>query len=207
MLSRCFTRDPDQRPSASELMTDPFVTGSVGIDYPMSHPSENSSHSQSMSPLQLASDADSGGRAGSSEKSSEEKSSEEKSSNRSHNSLCNSPQPMSNVSEESGEHTLDNFGNFGLSVSSRYKQEFEELHWLGEGGFGAVWMCRNRLDGQKYAIKKIRLDPSNAELNKKLLREVKTLSGENDQLGASAAAAAAAGDEEDEKSIFMMTMK
>ncbi|EKX43491.1 hypothetical protein GUITHDRAFT_73160 [Guillardia theta CCMP2712] len=84
---------------------------------------------------------------------------------------------MSNVSEESGEHTLDNFGNFGLSVSSRYKQEFEELQWLGEGGFGAVWMCRNRLDGQKYAIKKIRLDPSNAELNKKLLREVKTLSG------------------------------
>mmetsp|Transcript_20287 Transcript_20287/g.67674 ORF Transcript_20287/g.67674 Transcript_20287/m.67674 type:complete len:619 (-) Transcript_20287:761-2617(-) len=124
-LLRCFTRDPDQRPSASELMTDPFVSGSVGVDYPMSHPSENSSHSQSMSPLQLASDADSGGRAGSSEKSSEEKSSEEKSSNRSHNSLCNSPQPMSNVSEESGEHTLDNFGNFGLSVSSRYKQEFE----------------------------------------------------------------------------------
>eukprot|EP00960_Hanusia_phi_P063037 765343-Hanusia_phi.AAC.1 len=140
-----------------------------------------------MSPMLAASDADSGERAGSSEKSSEDKSDKsEKESNRSHNSLCNSPQPMSNVSEESGEHMVDSFGsfgNFGLSVSSRYKQEFEELHWLGEGGFGAVWMCRNRLDGQKYAIKKIRLDPSNAELNKKLLREVKTLSGGEDDDG------------------------
>ena len=61
--------------------------------------------------------------------------------------------------------------------ASRYRLEFEELHILGEGGFGAVFLCRNRLDGQCYAIKKIRLDPDNHEANRKMLREVKTLSG------------------------------
>jgi serine/threonine protein kinase len=60
---------------------------------------------------------------------------------------------------------------------SRYHTDFEERRMLGEGGFGEVWMCRNRLDDQKYAIKKIRLDPQNLALNKKMLREVKTLSG------------------------------
>ena len=65
----------------------------------------------------------------------------------------------------------------GVTSASRYRQEFEELHILGEGGFGAVFLCRNRLDGQCYAIKKIRLDPDNDLLNKKMLREVKTLSG------------------------------
>ncbi|EKX39856.1 hypothetical protein GUITHDRAFT_76103, partial [Guillardia theta CCMP2712] len=59
----------------------------------------------------------------------------------------------------------------------RYRQEFEEVKQLGKGGFGEVWMCRNRLDGQCYAIKKIQLDSSNETLNRKMLREVKTLSG------------------------------
>lgn len=40
---------------------------------------------------------------------------------------------------------------------SRYKKEFEELEFLGKGGFGAVYRARNRLDGQEYAIKKIKL--------------------------------------------------
>jgi len=67
--------------------------------------------------------------------------------------------------------------DLGLPSASRYRQEFEELSILGEGGFGAVFLCRNRLDGQCYAIKKIRLDPDNDLSNKKMLREVKTLSG------------------------------
>lgn len=40
---------------------------------------------------------------------------------------------------------------------SRYKEEFEEIEMLGEGGFGSVFEARNKLDGKRYAIKKIKL--------------------------------------------------
>ena len=40
---------------------------------------------------------------------------------------------------------------------SRYAKEFEEMDFLGKGGFGAVYRARNRLDQQEYAIKKIHL--------------------------------------------------
>ena len=42
-------------------------------------------------------------------------------------------------------------------VESRYKREFEELNCLGRGGFGVVYRAMNRLDGQEYAVKKVRL--------------------------------------------------
>jgi hypothetical protein len=40
------------------------------------------------------------------------------------------------------------------TVTSRYKQEFEEVKIVGRGGFGIVLEAKNRLDGQNYAIKK-----------------------------------------------------
>lgn len=59
---------------------------------------------------------------------------------------------------------------------SRYKTDFEEIEFLGKGGFGEVIKARNRLDGRLYAIKKIRLDPRDTEDLRKILREVQTLS-------------------------------
>ncbi|KAI7849877.1 kinase-like domain-containing protein [Circinella umbellata] len=59
---------------------------------------------------------------------------------------------------------------------SRYKSDFEEIEFLGKGGFGEVVKARNRLDGRLYAIKKIRLDPRDSEDLRKILREVQTLS-------------------------------
>jgi translation initiation factor 2-alpha kinase 4 len=59
---------------------------------------------------------------------------------------------------------------------SRYKTDFEELEFLGKGGFGEVVKVRNRLDGRLYAIKKIKLKPNKGSLNTKVLREVMTLS-------------------------------
>lgn len=38
-------------------------------------------------------------------------------------------------------------------TTSRYQTDFEELGTLGKGTFGAVKKCRNKLDGQTYAIK------------------------------------------------------
>ncbi|ORX52231.1 hypothetical protein BCR36DRAFT_582732 [Piromyces finnis] len=62
------------------------------------------------------------------------------------------------------------------SVVSRYRSDFEEIEFLGKGGFGEVVKARNRLDGRLYAIKKVKLDPKDSEYNKKILREVTTLS-------------------------------
>lgn len=60
--------------------------------------------------------------------------------------------------------------------TSRYKTDFEEIEFLGKGGFGEVIKARNRLDGRLYAIKKIRLDPRDSEDLRKILREVHSLS-------------------------------
>nr|XP_011457265.1 PREDICTED: probable serine/threonine-protein kinase GCN2 isoform X3 [Fragaria vesca subsp. vesca] len=60
--------------------------------------------------------------------------------------------------------------------SSRYLNDFEELHSLGHGGFGHVVLCKNKLDGRQYAVKKIRLKDKSLPLNDRILREVATLS-------------------------------
>lgn len=68
---------------------------------------------------------------------------------------------------------------------SRYSSEFHEISTLGKGGFGAVFKCKNVLDGREYAVKKVliksRLDQKGQlpmEYSRKLdkvLREVKIL--------------------------------
>ena len=61
------------------------------------------------------------------------------------------------------------------SASSRYHTDFEEEKLIGRGGFGEVVRARNRLDGQRYAVKKIKLDSRGSQINTKILREVTTL--------------------------------
>jgi len=72
------------------------------------------------------------------------------------------------------ENQLLLFGT--VSEHSRLCNEFEVLQWLGKGGFGDVLKVRNKLDGGVYALKRIKLNPKNKQLNKKITREVKLLS-------------------------------
>jgi len=59
----------------------------------------------------------------------------------------------------------------------RYLTDFEELQDVGKGGFGTVVKVKNRLDERDYAVKKIKLSRRNdSNTNKKILREVSTLS-------------------------------
>ncbi|XP_010512198.1 PREDICTED: eIF-2-alpha kinase GCN2-like isoform X1 [Camelina sativa] len=60
--------------------------------------------------------------------------------------------------------------------SSRYLNDFEELKPLGQGGFGRVVLCKNKLDGRQYAMKKIRLKDKEIPVNNRIQREVATLS-------------------------------
>ncbi|OUM62666.1 hypothetical protein PIROE2DRAFT_54356 [Piromyces sp. E2] len=72
----------------------------------------------------------------------------------------------------------ENYGERLLRTTySRYQNEFEEITKLGKGGFGSVYQVRNKLDGQYYAIKKIKLqcDPQNTmECDIRIIQEVKT---------------------------------
>ncbi|KAK6930573.1 RWD domain, partial [Dillenia turbinata] len=63
-----------------------------------------------------------------------------------------------------------------MSATSRYLNDFEELQSLGHGGFGHVVLCKNKLDGRQYAVKKIRLKDKSLDINDRILREVATLS-------------------------------
>ncbi|XP_065655194.1 eIF-2-alpha kinase GCN2-like isoform X2 [Hydra vulgaris] len=70
-----------------------------------------------------------------------------------------------------------NLSNEQLGLgNSRIKSEFEDIHWLGEGGFGSVFKARNKLDSNFYAVKKIPLNSKSSHLNKRIIREVKLLS-------------------------------
>ncbi|XP_029553672.1 eukaryotic translation initiation factor 2-alpha kinase 1 isoform X4 [Salmo trutta] len=60
--------------------------------------------------------------------------------------------------------------------TSRYLSEFEELSRLGKGSYGKVFKVTNKLDGQKYAVKKILIKNVSREDCMKVLREVKVLS-------------------------------
>ncbi|PAN38837.1 hypothetical protein PAHAL_7G201600 [Panicum hallii] len=66
--------------------------------------------------------------------------------------------------------------NSSSRPNSRYLNDFEELRSLGQGGFGRVALCKNKLDGRQYAVKKIRLKDRSPQVNEKILREVATLS-------------------------------
>ncbi|XP_023638005.1 eIF-2-alpha kinase GCN2 isoform X2 [Capsella rubella] len=69
------------------------------------------------------------------------------------------------------------FGEPNASLpSSRYLNDFEELKPLGQGGFGRVVLCKNKLDGRQYAMKKIRLKDKEIPVNNRIQREVATLS-------------------------------
>ncbi|KAJ3383430.1 hypothetical protein HDU92_004224 [Lobulomyces angularis] len=57
---------------------------------------------------------------------------------------------------------------------SRYENDFDEIEFLGKGGFGQVVKARNKIDNNYYAIKKVPLHTKNKDRSK-ILREVLAL--------------------------------
>ena len=66
-----------------------------------------------------------------------------------------------------------------VNLNSRYANDFEELEEIGRGGFGIVYKARHRLDGNIYAVKKIKLSDKNSAENKRIRREITYLSSLN----------------------------
>lgn len=59
---------------------------------------------------------------------------------------------------------------------SRYAYEFTEIKQIGSGGFGKVFLAKNNLDGNEYAVKKIFFRKNTAKLSTNVLREIQFLS-------------------------------
>ena len=68
----------------------------------------------------------------------------------------------------------DRYSHEAEPGQSRYAQDFEQEMKLGKGGFGAVYIARNRLENRIYAIKKI--VQSSASALEPILKEVRFLS-------------------------------
>ncbi|CAH2044615.1 unnamed protein product, partial [Iphiclides podalirius] len=85
-----------------------------------------------------------------------------------------SPAPAQPEDEEDSAKLKD-FA-FVNNSSSRLSEEFEILSWIGKGAFGDVVKVRNKLDRGVYAIKRIKLNPRDVALNRKITREVTLLS-------------------------------
>ncbi|XP_063239956.1 eukaryotic translation initiation factor 2-alpha kinase 1-like isoform X2 [Bacillus rossius redtenbacheri] len=58
---------------------------------------------------------------------------------------------------------------------SRYHTDYEQLAFINKGGFGEVYRVRNKLDGEEYAVKKIRLRYRDVKSFLQKLQEVRTL--------------------------------
>lgn len=58
---------------------------------------------------------------------------------------------------------------------SHYLHAFEHRGEIGRGGFGRVFLAKNRFDRVLYAVKFVRLSSTKKKRNRKLLREVTSL--------------------------------
>ncbi|DAZ95392.1 TPA: hypothetical protein N0F65_001050 [Lagenidium giganteum] len=84
---------------------------------------------------------------------------------------------QSNASSSSSNNNNDAEVLFPFVCQSRFANEFVEIQPIGKGGFGQVILAENRLDGRKYAIKRVGLNLKNqtSKTLQKFLREVKIL--------------------------------
>ncbi|KAI8909361.1 kinase-like domain-containing protein [Powellomyces hirtus] len=146
LVSRMLSKDPKDRSTAMELIEDPLFADDAYYDLPVALEIMKSSSTAVRSP---ANSAYKGPPVP---------------------TIPSTPQksPLARTDEE---HNI-----FEAQTLSRYRLDFEEIEFLGKGGFGEVVKARNRIDGRFYAIKKIKLNPKDREGSKRILREVQTLS-------------------------------
>ncbi|KAF9429846.1 hypothetical protein BGZ94_009242 [Podila epigama] len=149
IISRMFEQDAKKRPSAADLLNDPFLSDAAKNDNVLAQ-------------FHMFKDTESDSKLGI----------------RSHppSRINMLPARIGRESSRLDDMYVDDSINqlstsppAGKNLYSRYKSDFEEIEFLGRGGFGEVVKARNKLDGRFYAIKKIKLDPKDNATNRKIL--------------------------------------
>ncbi|KAG9101505.1 hypothetical protein FRC06_002969, partial [Ceratobasidium sp. 370] len=90
------------------------------------------------------------------------------------------PKALPSLRQQSLSPEGEHFSSIGILQPSpsaprvsRFREEWEELEFLGKGGFGSVVKAQNKLDGRIYAVKKIKLRGAD---DAKIYREINALS-------------------------------
>ena len=55
--------------------------------------------------------------------------------------------------------------NFSLCDTGRFLKDFENIQFIGKGGFGSVFKVKHTIDGGIYAIKVIKSNLQHISLN------------------------------------------
>ncbi|KAG8197889.1 hypothetical protein JTE90_020268 [Oedothorax gibbosus] len=66
-----------------------------------------------------------------------------------------------------------------VKYQDKYKETFDEIKVIAEGGFGTVYMARHKFDGIIYAVKKIIFKLKNDSEYSQVIREVRSISALN----------------------------
>jgi hypothetical protein len=53
-------------------------------------------------------------------------------------------------------HETLNLRVTAISILSRFNSDFEDIEEIGLGGFGQVFKAKHRIDGKRYAIKRVK---------------------------------------------------
>ncbi|KAF1313313.1 Pek protein kinase, partial [Globisporangium splendens] len=167
-----FDRDNEHEEDRGEVHEDP-VADRVTVEDDASVQSSEKSEATSWNSntgSNLSSDDESSSSAESSAKNSDTSSSESD-----HQHL--KERKGSDASSSDSSHANEAEVLFPFVCQSRFANEFEEISAIGKGGFGQVILAENRLDGRKYAIKRVGLHLKNqtSKTLQKFLREVKIL--------------------------------
>jgi translation initiation factor 2-alpha kinase 4 len=80
------------------------------------------------------------------------------------------------MSEDDDKSLLSSADLTSIENSSRLATEYNILGFLGSGGFGSVFLARNKLDGNDYAIKRISLGGMSQKQIERIKNEVAVFS-------------------------------
>ncbi|XP_073157336.1 uncharacterized protein [Henckelia pumila] len=80
--------------------------------------------------------------------------------------------PSENSCDDEIGSTTSSIRSQAFSLPSYYQSMYEELNIIGKGGYGRVFECRHKLDGMRYAVKKIMFNEDNED---QVIREVKIM--------------------------------
>ncbi len=105
---------------------------------------------------------------------------------RGNNDICPSPFLDLGIPSSGRSNRSSDEGSTPFNRKSRFYEDFEILDTLGNGSFGTVYKCRQRVDGRLYAVKAAKRRAKGRADRERMLKEVVALAELSDAAGTTA---------------------